>query len=100
VGGAAGMATFRLVDENWIRVLLGVIALSFLAYSYYPKKSISTPSPAAGWVWSGIAGYTGFITHAGSPPLLVYLLALRLEKVTFAATSMAFFAAMNYAKII
>lgn len=100
LGGVAGMATFTLVNENWIRILLGVIALSFLAYSYYPKKSIRTPSPAAGWFWSAIAGYTGFITHAGSPPLLVYLLGLRLEKVTFAATSMAFFAAMNYSKIL
>jgi uncharacterized protein len=38
------------------------------------------------------------VVHAGSPPLNVYLLPLRLRPITFAATSSVFFAAVNLAK--
>ena len=99
-GCAAGAATFSWLDENWIRILLGVIALGFLAFSYLPRKRVYSPSPRAGWFWSALSGYTSFVTHAGGPPLMVYLLPLRLDKTTFIATSLVFFAAMNYAKIV
>jgi uncharacterized membrane protein YfcA len=99
-GCAAGAATFTWLDENWIRILLGAIALGFLAWSYAPRKTLVRPSPAAGWFWSSLSGYTSFVTHAGGPPLMAYLLPLRLEKTTFIASSLVFFAAMNYAKIL
>jgi uncharacterized membrane protein YfcA len=99
-GALGGVLTFSYVNDNWIRVMVGVIALAYLAWSYWPGKGLHTPSPAAGWLWSALAGFTGFVTHAGSPPVLVYLLGLRMEKLTFAATSLAFFAVMNYAKIL
>src|SRR5512138_43408 len=99
-GCVAGYATFSWLNENWIRVLLGVVALGFLAFSYLPKKTMAKPSNRAGWLWSAVSGYTTFITHAGGPPAMVYLLSLRLEKRTFIATSLVFFAAMNYAKIL
>lgn len=99
-GCAAGAATFSWLDENWIRILLGTIALGFLAWSYMPRKTLVQPSPAAGWFWSALSGYTSFVTHAGGPPLMAYLLPLRLERTTFIASSMVFFAAMNYAKIL
>jgi uncharacterized membrane protein YfcA len=99
-GCAAGAATFSWLDENWIRILLGTIALGFLGFSYLPRKNVSGPSPRAGWFWSALSGYTSFVTHAGGPPLMVYLLPLRLAKTAFIATSLVFFAAMNYAKIL
>lgn len=99
-GCAAGAATFSWLDENWIRILLGAIALGFLGFSYLPRKSRYVPSPRAGWFWSALSGYTSFVTHAGGPPLMVYLLPLRLDKTRFIATSLVFFAAMNYAKIL
>jgi uncharacterized membrane protein YfcA len=80
--------------------MLGVIALGFLAWSYLPRRSVAKPSNRAGWLWSALSGYTTFITHAGGPPAMAYLLALRLDKVAFIATSLVFFAAMNYAKIL
>ena len=99
-GCAAGAATFSSLDENWIRILLGAIALGFLAFSYLPRKPLRAPSPRAGWFWSALSGYTSFVTHAGGPPLMVYLLPLKLDKTTFIASSLVFFAAMNYAKIV
>ena len=100
IGCVLGALTFRALDENWIRILLGVIALGFLGFSHLSRKMPSQPSARAGVFWSALSGYTSFVTHAGGPPMMVYLLPLRMAKQTFIATSLVFFAAMNYAKIL
>lgn len=100
-GCIGGYLTFSWLDDNWIRIMLGVIALGFLGFSYLPRRSAPPrPSNRAGWLWSALSGYATFITHAGGPPVIVYLLGMRLDKVAFIATSLVFFAAMNYAKIL
>jgi uncharacterized membrane protein YfcA len=100
VGCVAGALTFRHLDEDWIRILVGSIALGFLAYSLLPRKTFSRPSDAQGWLWCTLSGFASFITHSGGPPLMVYLLPQKLDKAVFVATSLVFFAAMNYAKIL
>jgi len=101
IGCIAGALTFRHLNDNWIRVLVGGIALGFLFYSVFPRKRVPPrPSDAVGWFWSMVSGFTSFITHSGTPPLMVYLLPQRLEKAAFAATTLVFFAVLNYAKIL
>ena len=101
VGTVCGALTIRWLDDNWIRIMIGVIALGFLAWSYLPRRSsVAKPSNRAGWLLSTLSGYATFITHAGGPPVIGYMLALRMDKVAFIATSLVFFAAMNYAKIL
>jgi len=100
LGCLVGALTFRHMDEHWIRILLGVIALGFLAWTFFPKKALAArPTEAAGWFWGALSGFTSFVTHAGSPPVMVYLLPQKLDKDAFVATSLVFFAALNYAKI-
>jgi uncharacterized membrane protein YfcA len=100
-GCALGALTFRALDENWIRILVGAVALAFLAYSTYPRKYLpERPSARAGGFWATVSGFTSFITHSGGPPLMVYLLPQRLEKAAFVATSLVYFAALNYVKIL
>ena len=100
IGTVGGALTLSWLDDNWIRIMIGVIALGFLAWSYMPRRSVAKPSNRAGWLLSGLSGYATFITHAGGPPVIGYMLALRMDKVAFIATSLVFFAAMNYAKIL
>jgi uncharacterized membrane protein YfcA len=100
LGTVGGALTVSWLDDNWIRIMLGVIALGFLAWSYLPRHNVPKPSNRAGWLLSALSGYTTFITHAGGPPVIGYMLALRMEKVAFISTSLVFFAAMNYAKIL
>lgn len=100
-GCVIGTFTFRELNDDWIRVLLGVIAFGFLAYSLTPRLVPQRqPSDRQGYFWSSLAGFTSFVAHAGGPPLMVYLLPQKLDKAIFVATSVIFFAAMNYAKIV
>jgi len=99
-GCVLGAVTFRVLDENWIRILIGLIVLGYLGYSLLPKKvMLEEPSDAAGRLWATVSGFASFITHSGGPPLMVYLLPLRLDKERFIATCLVYFAVINYAKI-
>lgn len=101
VGIAIGTFTFRFLNDNWIRILLGTIAVGFVAFSVRRKNpSAAKPSRAKGWFWSGISGFTSFVSHAGGPPFSVYVLPLKLDKTVFVATSVCFFAVGNYLKIV
>lgn len=99
-GLAIGTITFRYLNDNWIRLLLGVMAIAFVANSLRNKDPAARPpSKAQGWFWSGLSGFTSFVAHAGGPPFTVYMLPQRLDKTVFVATSVVFFTACNYAKI-
>ena len=100
-GCVLGGLTFRFMSEHWIRIMVGTVALGFLAWSFSPRKALpKKPSDTAGWFWGTFSGFTSFITHAGGPPLMVWLLPQKLDKEAFVATSLVFFAALNYAKIV
>ena len=100
-GTVVGGLTIRHMNDDWIRILLGAVALGFLAWTLYPKRGFSAkPGKLAGWFWGGLSGFTSFITHAGGPPVMVYLLPQKLDKEAFVATSLLFFFTLNYAKIL
>jgi uncharacterized membrane protein YfcA len=101
LGTLIGALTMRQMNDDWIRIMLGVIALGFVTWTLYPRKRLpEKPGDRAGWFWGTLSGFTSFITHAGSPPLMVYLIPQKLDKEVFVATSLVFFFALNYAKII
>ena len=99
-GCVLGAIAFRHMKDDWMRIMIGSIALGYLFYSILPRKHLAAkPSARAGWFWGAVSGFTSFVTHSGGPPLMVYLLPQRLDKTTFIATSLVFFATMNWAKI-
>ena len=103
-GIAIGTVSFRYLDANAIRLLLGVIAVGF-ALSYWLRRS-SEPPPACGpslgrgGFWGCLSGFTSFVAHAGGPPLNVYLLPQRLDKTVYHATTVIFFTWVNYVKLV
>jgi uncharacterized protein len=100
LGVAVGTVLFGMLSTPAVSGLVGALTLLFLAQRLLLPPSPSAP-PLPRWVAFGLAttsGFTSFVVHAGSPPLNVYLLPLRLKPITFAATSSVFFAAVNLAK--
>ena len=47
-----------------------------------------------------VSGFTSFISHAGGPPILQYLLPQGLDRVRMVGTTTIYFAVVNFAKLL
>ncbi|WVM88202.1 sulfite exporter TauE/SafE family protein [Halopseudomonas pachastrellae] len=101
VGVLIGALTFRLMNEQHIRLLIGVIAVSFVLNG--GGVAISSrrvrPMPGAGASGGVLSGFTSFGIHAGGPPINVYMLPQRLEKTLLMGTLAVFFTLVNWVKV-
>jgi uncharacterized membrane protein YfcA len=103
VGILLGTATFRFLDENLIRLLIGVLALAFVLRYWLAKRAApgsTAPDRRAGSLWAALSGFTSFVAHAGGPPLSVYLLPQNMDKTLFVGTTVIYFAVVNYVKLV
>lgn len=103
VGIGVGWAAASVVPENWVRVLVGVIGISFALNLILRRQPDGPPRRAAvgpGLFWGAVAGFTSFVSHSGGPPYQVYTLPLKMTKTVFAGTSTIAFAVINAAKLI
>jgi uncharacterized membrane protein YfcA len=103
VGILLGTATFRFLDENLIRLLIGVLALAFVLRYWLargPAAAPAAPDRCRGSLWAALSGFTSFVAHAGGPPLSVYLLPQNMDKTLFVGTTVIYFAVVNYVKLI
>lgn len=105
VGIVVGTLLFRVVDERWIKGLIGLESIVFALVKFREGSRAWTGPPAPLSVararfWPAVAGFTSFISHAGGPPMMQLLLPLRLDPVTFVGTTTWFFAAVNAAKLV
>ena len=103
LGVLVGGVSFLFWDSQSIRLLIGVIAVSFCLYqvSGISKRFAHTKlGSVGGLVLSGVSGFTSCVAHAGGPPLYIYMLPLKLDKRVYTATIVVYFFAVNYSKII
>src|SRR5215212_4334927 len=102
IGITVGTLTFGVFSEDSIRILLGAIAVLFTLNNWFGLARKQEPggrSAVKGTFWSGVSGFTSFVAHAGGPPVMVYMLPQRLDKVTFIATANLFFLIVNFVKL-
>lgn len=101
-GVAVGWALFGAVSSDGVRLMIGPLAVAFVAYNLARRFRVlgeARPQPVgAGLFWGALAGFTSFVGHAGGPPAAVYLLGRRLEKTPFQATSVLTFWWVNLIK--
>jgi len=105
LGIGIGTALFEYMNADVIRLIIGAVALLFAVH--YWNQGVSPGQeqarvlpPAAGIISAGVAGFTSFVAHAGGPPLSMYLLRRSLDKTEFVATTVVFFAVVNYTKLL
>jgi uncharacterized membrane protein YfcA len=102
LGIAVGSLLFGWLSSKAVAGLLGALTLGFLAQRLFFSPRPAAP-PRAAWVGpvsATASGFTSFVAHAGGPPLIAYLLPLKLEPRVFSATMAVFFAAINAAKVV
>lgn len=103
VGIGAGSLLFGSVSDATVLVLVGSIAVLFSLNSWLrlaARQAAATHSLAKGGFWSAVSGFTSFVAHAGGPPMMVYLLPLKLPQTRFIATVGVCFLIMNAIKLV
>ncbi|GAB2845409.1 sulfite exporter TauE/SafE family protein [Pseudoduganella ginsengisoli] len=101
-GIAIGALTFGMLSESAIRLLIGGLAIAFPINNWLglaAKQHAAGRSVGKGMFWCALSGLTSFIAHAGGPPVMVYMLPQRMDKVRYVATISVFFAFVNAAKL-
>jgi len=103
IGIVVGFLVFKWVPLEIMRILIGTIAVAFALNNIIgwarnrPPATVSWPR---GVFWSSLSGLTSFVAHAGSAPIMAYLLPQRLDRSVYVGTTVWFFFASNYAKIV
>ncbi|SDK02621.1 sulfite exporter TauE/SafE family protein [Billgrantia gudaonensis] len=99
IGVVIGTLLIGSLDENGVRLLLGLVSLAFAAYMV--MRPVAARPISTRWAWpAGLGcGFTSFLAHAGAPPLNLYLIPRRLSKEAFIATMAISFALVNLMKV-
>lgn len=104
-GIAIGAMLFGFVDEQMLKLALGLMALGFVAFMLArnrgwvaARKSGDLSAPRATF-WGALGGFTSFVAHAGGPPTSIHLLSRPLGKTEYQATSVIVFAVINLLKL-
>ncbi len=104
IGIGLGWLTFGQVDARWIKLLIGIEAVVFAFDRFRAAREVNTAVPSAptfgpGIFWSALAGFTSFVSHAGGPPIMQYLMPQNMDKMRLVGTTVIFFSAVNFAKL-
>ena len=103
LGILVGTLTFHLVDPRWIKGLIGLEAALFGIDRLRGAHAAATARPpqiGRGLFWSAISGFTSFISHAGGPPILQYLLPQNMDRVRMVGTTVIYFSLVNFVKLV
>ena len=100
VGIAWGLAAY--VSDAAVRLLIGLIGVSFVLYSWFGRVPAQAhrPSATSGMFWGALSGFTSTLAQAGAPPFQIHMLPQKLDKLTLVGTNMIFFGLVNWMKVI
>lgn len=100
-----GTVLFTVIDADTVRLLIGGMAIAFVIFQTAVSRGWLVLGqrklgPGHGMFWGAMATFTSFVSHAGGPPSAVYLLSKKLDKTTYQATTVIFFAIINALKFV
>ena len=98
VGIGAGALFLNWVDGPTLKRTMGVIVLVLLVLGLWPDK-LAAHRPSVGLAYGGLAGFTTMVANGGGPPMSLYLLARKYDKLRFLGTTAWFFFAVNLIKV-
>lgn len=103
LGLAIGAASFRWMDGDLIKLIVGVLAIVFVAQYLLGTAAPEDRRKSPRFVVLGlgtVSGFASFVAHAGGPPVKGFLLRQGLHKTDFVGTNTMYFFAMNALKTV
>lgn len=105
IGIGVGTLLFEYMSPSVIRLIIGVVAVLFTLHFLISRRhgaAVQLPNfpQSLGLLGGSAAGFTSFVAHAGGPPISMYLLRRPLNRTDFVATTVLFFAVVNYVKLV
>lgn len=105
LGIGLGWLAFGHVEARWIRLLIGIEAVLFAFDRFRAARLAASAVPLAptllpGVFWSAVSGFTSFISHAGGPPIMQYLMPQNMDKLRLVGTTVVFFSVVNFSKLV
>lgn len=99
-GIVLGTALFKVLSPQVVAGVVGAMTLLFLAQRllFPPRPDAGAPPGWAGGLLTMASGFTSFISHAGGPPINVYVIPMRLSPLVFNGTMAYFFFVINLSK--
>lgn len=105
-GIALGAMLLSVVSDDAMRVVIGAVALAFPVFQlakargWILARGTGFSWPAA-YGFGAATGFTSFISHAGGPPVAMFLLNQRdMDKTTYQSTTVIVFWAINAMKAV
>ena len=95
-----GALLYRVANDDVIRFLIGAMSLLFVIWQSAKARGLikisERPlSDKAGLLAGTAAGFTSFVSHAGGPPVAIYMLSLKLSKTEYQANTVLVFWIVN-----
>lgn len=101
LGLGAAWALAAVVSDAAVRLIVGLIGVSFVLNAWFGRApGKRAPTAASGIFWGALSGFTSTIIQAGAPPFQVFVLPQRLPKMTLVGTTTIFFALVNAMKVV
>ncbi|MEP3199720.1 MAG: sulfite exporter TauE/SafE family protein [Lentilitoribacter sp.] len=103
LGVAIGGLTFHFMDANLIKFVVGLISLILVVQFFFITKPHMTSQKSGRvipFVLGAVSGFSGFIAHAGGPPVKGFLIQQKPDKTEFVATNGAFVFFINTLKCV
>jgi len=101
---AAYFGLKALEDGEHLKPIIGGIVLGMLALNYWRTRTRGKDAkiPAQWWFAAGlgfVAGITTMMANAAGPVMIIYLLAMKMDKMKFVGTAAWFFFIVNWFKV-
>ena len=104
IGIVIGYFLLKIVTDDQLKPIIGVIILVMLVISFWRTKTAASDDPVpTKWYFATtiglIAGIATMMANAAGPIMIIYLLAMQLDKTEFVGTRAWFFFLVNWVKV-
>lgn len=103
IGVTLGTGFIANAPVEALKIALAVIALIFVVYKIFEKRILGSLKYREknwhGWLAGTGAGFASSLAHSGGPPIIIYFMLLDVTPSVFVATSVLFFAILNWIKV-